>query len=73
MGEKFFIVQKSLVPAGEAEGHHNHAFKGNLLRKFLVERKQYIVNDQKAILRVVDDGGNFLRVQPQVERALALA
>src|SRR5690349_8775543 len=45
-----------------------NSFRLYLVAELLIQRQQHVIDNEKAVLRVIDDEGQFLRVQPKIER-----
>src|SRR5262249_44366451 len=72
-GYELFVVEEPLgdvaAPLGAAAiGRDDHVLERDLVAKCLEDRQEHIVNDEEAILSVVCNGGNFVRVKTEIER-----
>ena len=45
-----------------------HSFRLYLVAELLKQRQQHVIDDEKAVVRMIDDEGQLLRMQPQIER-----
>ena len=68
MGQEFLVAKAARRRRTAAERHDDYALELYSVAKFFVYRQQHVVDDQKAVARVAGDEGDFVRVQPQVQR-----
>src|SRR6266436_5961095 len=66
-GKQLFIIQEAFRYGGGTVGHDDHTLGRNMHAMFLVKRQEHIVNQDKAVVGMPGDGGNFMWVKPQVQ------
>ena len=65
--EQLFVIEKAVRHAAAAVRGDDHALEVRYLAKLLINREKNVINDQEAIPRVICDGGDFVRVQAEVQ------
>src|SRR5690348_8474337 len=48
--------------------HDKHSFRLYFVFELLVQRQQHVIDNEKAVLRVIDDKSQFLRMESKIER-----
>src|SRR5262249_58592925 len=65
--EKIFVILGSCRQDARLVLHHEHALDFGFAGELLPQGKQYVVDDEEAILGVIHDEGQLVRMEPQVE------
>src|SRR3954451_22973142 len=65
--KKRFIGRTSFGSSGSAMAHYKHTIELNMRAEFLKHIEQNVVDDQKTILRMVDDISDLLRMQTKIQ------
>ena len=67
-GEEFFVTQKAFGYGVKTVGNDDDTLERDIFAEFFVDREQHVVDEEKAIARVLGDAGDFLGMEAEVQR-----
>ena len=67
-GEQIFVVESAGRNRAAAVRHDDDLFECRVVAEFIEQRDRDIVDDQKTILSLTGNGGDFVRMESQIQR-----